>query len=60
MCFLNLGFTIPMMMSGYVQAAFGYPLTFLISSLIGLAVIPVIFMLPIPNVGPDANGDTPK
>ncbi|MGE4489469.1 MAG: hypothetical protein AB7E95_08000 [Kiritimatiellales bacterium] len=50
MCIMNIGFSIPMMISGFVQATIGYVGTFLISSLVGLLAIIIIPFLPIPDV----------
>jgi len=49
MCVMNLGFSIPMMLSGFVQTYIGYANTFVLSSLVGLLAILVIPFLHIPE-----------
>jgi PAT family beta-lactamase induction signal transducer AmpG len=49
LCIMNLGFSIPMMASGYVQAEIGYVNTFILSSVIGLLAIVIIPFLYIPE-----------
>lgn len=47
---MNLGWTIPTMMSGFVQGWLGYPGLFIVSSTVGLTVLVVIPFLPMPKV----------
>ncbi len=49
MCIMNLGFSIPMMASGYIQAAIGYTWTFLLSTIVGLLTVIIIPFLKIPD-----------
>lgn len=49
MCIMNLGFSIPMMASGYIQSSIGYTWTFLISVPVGLLTVLVIPFLKIPD-----------
>ncbi|MFI4911925.1 MAG: hypothetical protein ACIAQZ_09695 [Sedimentisphaeraceae bacterium JB056] len=49
LCVMNLGFSIPMMASGFVQGEIGYINTFILSSIIGLLAIIVIPFLHIPE-----------
>lgn len=49
LCIMNLGFSIPMMLSGFVQASLGYVWTFILSSVIGLFAIIIIPLLPLPQ-----------
>lgn len=46
---MNVGWTLPGMMSGYVQAGIGYTGLFLISSFVGLGVLLLIPFLPMPK-----------
>lgn len=50
MCIMNLGFSIPMVLSGFVQAQIGYAYTFVLSSVIGLLAIFIIPLLPMPKL----------
>jgi len=47
---MNVGWTIPMMMSGFVQAKLGYTGVFIVSSTVGLTALLVIPFLPMPEV----------
>ena len=46
---MNLGWLVPGMMSGFVQAAIGYPGLFLVSSTVGLSALLLIPHLPMPQ-----------
>lgn len=46
---MNLGWIVPGMMSGFVQAAFGYTGLFLISTIVGFIVLILIPLLPMPK-----------
>jgi len=47
---MNVGWTLPSMMSGFVQARLGYIGLFIVSSTVGLTALLVIPFLPMPNV----------
>lgn len=47
--FMNIGFFLPAMLSGYVQGAIGYSGVFFLGSVLGLAVLVVIPTLPLPK-----------
>lgn len=47
---MNVGWIIPGMLSGFVQAAIGYPGLFIVSSTIGLTAIALIPRLPMPKI----------
>lgn len=46
---MNVGMTIPAMLSGFVQAAIGYPGLFLVSSTVGLLALLLVPHLPMPR-----------
>ncbi|MDP7023791.1 MAG: hypothetical protein QGH42_06060 [Kiritimatiellia bacterium] len=47
---MNVGWTVPCMMSGFVQAHIGYMGVFIVSSTVGLTALLIIPFLPMPNV----------
>lgn len=49
LAFMNVGFFLPAMLSGFVQGAFGYVGVFFLSSILGLLVLFVIRTLPLPK-----------
>jgi PAT family beta-lactamase induction signal transducer AmpG len=50
MCLMNIGFTIPMTISGYVQAPLGYVWTFMLGGAVTLLVLLIIPFLSLPAV----------
>jgi len=46
---MNVGMTVPAMLSGFVQAAIGYPGLFLVSSTVGLLALLLVPHLPMPH-----------
>ena len=47
---MNVGWTVPSMMSGFVQSRLGYTGVFLVSSTVGLTALLIIPFLPMPQV----------
>jgi cellobiose-specific phosphotransferase system component IIC len=47
---MNVGWTVPCMMSGFVQAKIGYTGVFIVSSTVGLTALLIIPFLPMPKV----------
>jgi len=50
MCLMNIGFTIPMTISGYVQAPLGYVWTFMLGGAVTLLVLLIIPFLRLPDM----------